>query len=269
MEDTRILSVQNVYDALDATGTIGTSVEIPENSDSIPATVQWVSDILMLPLVDDARKNYQISYSRINDIVELAKTSRYKRVEYLENNAKQFIDLEFQPTNLTSYILDAQIVRVNSTGDNHLMSENNIYGFAYRVSADKNSFSARWGSEGLKVVPHSGSITDRHIFKCDKGTFQCDNNATVTFKAATFTQPRSLALFCYTAANGTRSDFSFLRVYSLKIYENGELIRDMVPCYDSRDDVKGLYDFVRRKFTKNGGSGSFTLGPQIGSILDA
>jgi len=38
------------------------------------------------------------------------------------------------------------------------------------------------------------------------------------------------------------------RVYPLKIYKDGELIRDLVPCVRESDNKIGLYDKVSDKF---------------------
>lgn len=54
-------------------------------------------------------------------------------------------------------------------------------------------------------------------------------------------------------------------IYSFSISLNGELIRNLVPCYDTTDSSKhtaGLYDLVNNQFYGNAGTGNFTLGPE-------
>ena len=58
-------------------------------------------------------------------------------------------------------------------------------------------------------------------------------------------------------------------IYSFSISLDGELIRNLVPCYDSTDSSKhsaGLYDLVNEQFYGNAGSGHFTLGPETFEI---
>ena len=46
------------------------------------------------------------------------------------------------------------------------------------------------------------------------------------------------------------------KLYFCKIYNNGVLVRDFVPCLSDADGV-GLYDFINNKFYGNAGTGSF------------
>ena len=269
MEDSRILSIQNIYDSLCKAGTVGISVSIRNDASKVPATEKDLSDILQLSLINTERSDYQISYKNLKDIVDFSKTSRYQRREYIESTGSQFVDTGFKPSNLTSYVLDMQFVSAKDNSANHFftMNTSNTY-FALRLSDNKASFSVRWGKGALTVLPHSGNLTDRHVFTCDKGVFQCDDSEPVSFEPTVFTQSQTISLFTHTGNNGSHSGNSCIKIYSLKMYEDGELVRDMVPCYDTQSNTRGFYDFVRQTFTKNGGSGTFTLGPQIGYIID-
>ena len=266
MEDSRILSIKNIYDVLCKAGTVGVSVSIRNDASKVPATEKDLSDILQLPLINTERSDYQISYKNLKDIVGFSKTSRYQRREYIESTGTQFVDTGFKPSNLTSYVLDMQFVRAKANSDNQFfsMSTSNTY-FVLRLSGNK--FSVRWGKGALTVLPHSGNLTDRHVITCDKGVFQCDDSEPVSFEPTVFTQPQTISLFAFTNNNGSHAQNSCIRIYSLQMYEDGELVRDMVPCYDTQSNTRGLYDFVRQTFTKNGGSGSLILGPQTGYII--
>ena len=52
------------------------------------------------------------------------------------------------------------------------------------------------------------------------------------------------------------------KLYSCKIYDNGTLIRDYVPCKDPSGAV-GLYDLTGEQFYGNGGTGVFYAGPPV------
>lgn len=54
-----------------------------------------------------------------------------------------------------------------------------------------------------------------------------------------------------------------MKLYSFKIYDNGTLIRDFIPCYRVADNEVGLYDIVNNQFYTNQGTGSFTKGPDV------
>lgn len=65
--------------------------------------------------------------------------------------------------------------------------------------------------------------------------------------------------------NGTLSSATFYngKVYSLKITQNNELIRDMIPCYHKTSGVIGMYDLVNDVFYTNQGTGTFTKGNDV------
>ena len=55
-------------------------------------------------------------------------------------------------------------------------------------------------------------------------------------------------------------------IYFCKIWDNGDLVRDMVPCRES-NNVVGLYDTVEGKFYTNQGSGTFGYGMEDGTYV--
>lgn len=69
------------------------------------------------------------------------------------------------------------------------------------------------------------------------------------------TSTYNLYLFAMNNANSPYTPGSY-RVYGLSIYDNGTLVRDLVPCVSDADGV-GLFDLVNNQFYGNAGSGSF------------
>lgn len=59
------------------------------------------------------------------------------------------------------------------------------------------------------------------------------------------------------------------RIYYLKIYNSGTLIRNLLPCKNKSGAI-GMYDTIEKKFYNNNGTGMFVAGPikkHIGKIL--
>ena len=54
------------------------------------------------------------------------------------------------------------------------------------------------------------------------------------------------------------------RLYSFKIYKNGELKANFVPIYSLEENVAGLYDLVTESFFKSISATPFTAGPKLG-----
>ena len=82
-------------------------------------------------------------------------------------------------------------------------------------------------------------------------------NGTTSVSTTTFSVGATITLFARKWTTGSVDEFSKTRIYSCKIYDNGTLIRDFVPCLSDADGV-GLFDLVSNQFYGNAGSGSFT-----------
>lgn len=52
-------------------------------------------------------------------------------------------------------------------------------------------------------------------------------------------------------------NFETTRIYGCKIYLDNVIIRELVPCYDTANDVKGLFDMITGRFLGNSGTGEF------------
>ena len=55
-------------------------------------------------------------------------------------------------------------------------------------------------------------------------------------------------------------------MYSVKISNNAEIVRNYVPAKRNSDNVIGMYDKVTNTFFTNQGSGTFIAGPEITGI---
>lgn len=53
------------------------------------------------------------------------------------------------------------------------------------------------------------------------------------------------------------------RIYYARLYQQGNLLYDFVPCYRKVDGVIGMYDLVNKVFKTNAGSGTFTKGADV------
>lgn len=64
---------------------------------------------------------------------------------------------------------------------------------------------------------------------------------------------------------GAYQYFGNIRIYYCKLWDtNGQLIRNMIPCYRKSDSVPGFYDLVNNTFyTNSGPGGSFIVGNNV------
>ena len=70
----------------------------------------------------------------------------------------------------------------------------------------------------------------------------------------TFTSTRTMYLFW---GNGTSRLKSISRIYDFKIYENGNIVMNLIPCLDP-SGVPCMYDTISRTTFYNAGTGQFT-----------
>lgn len=119
----------------------------------------------------------------------------------------------------------------------------------------ENEMNIRFGSVW---VPSSATVDAYQKMKVtfDNSSLTVEQNgtsATDTFTAGTI-GPGTIYLFkiSYSSAYWATG-----KVYSLKIWDGGTLVRDMVPCYRKTTRELGFYDYVSQSFFENSGVGSF------------
>ena len=73
---------------------------------------------------------------------------------------------------------------------------------------------------------------------------------------------KSFSLFSDNYGNGNYTQKSNARIFYTKIYENGVLVRDMIPVLDF-NGVPCMFDEVSQTFFYNKGTGNFIAGPIV------
>lgn len=181
--------------------------------------------------------------------------SGYTQVEYLQSSGTQYIDTGFKPNQDTGVTMDFEVTDTSVTSwlfCGRTAANNSAYGvYAYTGGA---SFYFVYGTGRTDF---SGTTAQRQICTVDKN--KCTiQETTVTIDAQTFTSSATLCLLVRNT-NGTLASFARAKIYSCRIYDNGTLIRDYVPCLNA-SGTAGLYDTVNGVFYGNAGTGSFAVG---------
>ena len=185
--------------------------------------------------------------------------STYQQVEYIESTGSAYIDTGIVPNTNTKIDIQFETIQRGNFGiifggeetykDNsfHLYNSSGVFdiGFgsiatAFRTSIDYNS-------------------NIKYTLIMDKNGFDV-NGATGTFPEPTISTTYSIYLFAVHRATNVTENNALKRIYYCKLYNNGTLVRDMIPCYRVSDSVIGMYDLVSNTFFTNAGSGTFTKG---------
>lgn len=199
--------------------------------------------------------------------------SGYKRREYIQSSGTQYIDTGFKPNNNTKVVIAFELTE--NTGKHQIIfgARSSSSSGLYVLGFTGHRSPAVWRSDfGSNQVTFSSNLTWSGNHNATKNGNICTLDAeSVTNTASTFESTVNL-LICAGNTGGNVDNYTKAKVYSCKIYDNGTLARDFIPCKNASGLV-GLWDDVNNTFYSNAGSGTFTAGPEaIGSnrvLVDA
>ena len=177
--------------------------------------------------------------------------SGYKELEYIESGGAQFIDTGIKAKNNTKVIAECDIT----------------YGTAWVMilgSYDYNGYFS-WWANAAQIYAYYGSqnksgngATGKQTMIAN-GSKWSDSANSFVFSDASFTAPSTMYLFSVHNGGSSYANAS-MKLYSCSIYDNGILVRDLIPC-QKPDSTIGLWDDVNSVFYGNAGTGTFTAGP--------
>ena len=196
--------------------------------------------------------------------VYIGVSDKYKVLEYLESTGTQYIDTGFCPNQDTKMEIVAQFQ--GSTSSTVALA-------GYRSSASSN-FWILWGGSDMENfyaryssssnIEVSADFLTKNTFTLNKNQFSVGtkNNSG---SSGTFTADGPIYLFGVNYQNSVRYNAK-VKIFSCKIYDNGLLVRDLLPCEDE-NGVAGMFDRVNNTFYKNAGTGTFSKGEVLENLV--
>ena len=192
------------------------------------------------------------------------------RIEYIQSSGTQYINTLYYPNNNTRVVCDMQIVDDSQYGRLFGCSSGSEWNSAPSIQINyedyvSGSLGATCGNQ--TTWSRSSSVTgdyDRHNYELSNTSLCRDNVQVVSLSGDTFQCTGSLAIFSHNKGGTISSDgqeFSRAKLYSFKIYENGNLARDFIPVRVG--SVGYLYDNVSKTLFGNSGTGQFALGQDM------
>ena len=189
--------------------------------------------------------------------------SGYTQLEYIESSGTQYVDTGFKPNQDSRIVADMDIVGYSGQsavlGSRNGLNTGGFALFTYNNNAGyQNDYASR------QNFPIGGNSAGRHLIDKNKNTLVVDGTTIDTVTPAKFSVNHTAFLFQINnnGSNMVSGCPTSAKLYSSQLYDNGNLIRDFVPCIDPIGTV-GLYDQVDGKFYANAGTGTFTAGPEI------
>ncbi len=184
--------------------------------------------------------------------------SGYTQLEYIQSTGTQYIDTGYTPNQNTEIVAKTM---ATTTGK-----------YIYGVTSSGNtrsltayfSSSANWRFEaGAVTVASATAYTASTVHDSiqNKDGVWIDGTKIGSYNnIADFTAPYTLVLF---GANGsTISKATGVRIYSLRINENGQTVMNLIPVKNS-ENIAGMLDTVSGQFFPNNGTETFTLGSPV------
>lgn len=202
--------------------------------------------------------------------------SEYQKVEYIESSGTQYIRTPVPPSDDFRMDLKVYSTCVNSFYCAGLrVGGDIIFGQTgptanNRVSASVNGSSVTASTDGVQWSRSSSGQTYEIMLRTNgDGTFTY-HIEDLTNEKEFLAENRSYTLMgdrtygiCVSSLNSVYILSGTNRFYYFRLYKDGEVAFDGIPCYRKSDNVVGLYDLVSKEFLVNAGTGSFTAGPDV------
>lgn len=189
-----------------------------------------------------ARKIKQ-AYIGIGANASIALPSGYTQVEYIKSTGTQAINTGVVPDINTRVTMDFELAEQPAA---NVVIFGVVGQFSFRYLGN-NSPPVFRHNTGTAVKSFSQDIAAVGRHQVDKNGKTCAlDDKTTTTNDSSITNASQLA-FCAYNNNGTLSNYSKIIIREAKIYQQGELVRDFVPCTNSGGNA-GLFDLVNNTF---------------------
>lgn len=182
----------------------------------------------------------------------------YTQLEYIQSSGTQWIDTGFTPDQDTRIVYDCE--RLSAVSAEHF--------FGVRTgNAAKEAFCFYIYNSGWRYAYNNNLAADnspssgRYTFDANKNVMTINGSLTLKNTYAKFKASATATLFSMRSVNSGIS-YGSHKLFSCQIYDNGNLVRDFIPCIDPTG-VVGLYDLVGGKFYGNAGTGVFLAGSKV------
>lgn len=181
----------------------------------------------------------------------------YTEVEYIQNTGTSYLDIAFVPNQDTRVVCEMQMVtssnypRLWGAGAYNSATgiQPNYEGRYFQVSWLGNTSWTKYSS-----ITTSSYAYQKREYDLNKNSIYIDGTLVGSNTYTTRTASDNLGVFTY-IDSGRPSSSSFWgkehflgKMFTFKVYNNGTLVRDLVPCVRDNDNEVGAYDIVNDVF---------------------
>lgn len=192
----------------------------------------------------------------------MALPSGYTKLDYIESSGTQYINTGFKPNHKTRCVIDIENLSSAQAAFFGARASQTAASFTYFSLTATTGRSDYGSSKQPMTFPNT---VGRYTVDQNKNVCTA-NGVTVTGTANTFQLTNNLYLMAVNQADAAIQNAK-LKLYSAKVYDNGTLIRDFIPCKNASGTI-GLWDNVNSVFYANAGTGAFSTGKKHKTLID-
>lgn len=195
-----------------------------------------------------------------------AKCELYNPPMVLKSTGTQYIDTGYVPTANTKIVADFSFTKIAGGSNSALYSPygcTNTNNNGIKCIQTGGDLPTRFGSVASDSISSNTKVyvelNKRYHIEHSINGFYLDGVLKHIYSGTALASDLSQTLYIFAVNNnGSVDQRSFIKLYSFKIYENEELVRDFVPVTDE-SGVACLYDNITKAYFYNKGTGTFTF----------
>ena len=184
----------------------------------------------------------------------------YQQVEYIGSTGTQTIDTGYNLTSNNFIFEDIYEYAALTNNEACIGGTAGIFEFGntgskfFNWSANKSSSAYGPGTPAINTKYHYKAIVSASQYSC---TIDDVGGTPIVYNHNSIGKRIYINRY-YSNAHQLNG-----KQYMVRIWDNGLLVRDYLPCYRKSDNVIGMLDMVNNVFYTNAGSGTFTKGNNV------
>ena len=193
----------------------------------------------------------------------------YQQAEYLETDGNQYIDTGLVPENGFGFFIDLMpLTNVDTTSASckamGATKRNGGFWGGVEIStyATTNGGQMTWFAKNKWYDPGFKSYTRVQLSNINNHYYSSTGK---DYQTPYITASEIYGTLYLLSINNDQGVIpgAGSRLWLCKLYNNDDVVANLVPCYRKADEKPGMYDTVRKIFLTNQGTNEFDIGPEI------
>lgn len=203
--------------------------------------------------------------------------NRYKRLPYIQSTGTQYIVTDYVPNDNTSIEMQFyNFAKYKSPLDPYNPILNTTALFGSRTGQEQNSVACFLSANNLNEATfdfgNQRTLINKPVlrmrnFALKNGVASVDNTNQIFASNQSFSASVPMAIFSVNTNGEIDERCAIGKLYYFKVFENNVPKLNMIPCYDTINDINGLYDLISNKFYRSESGGNFIAPKPFGTFV--